>query len=135
MALPAPVAALRAVRNLIVDQGGTEILAVAAAIDLWLAQGGDFACALGLAPGWHSALRQRQREEILRELVRTFPGLRGRPMARAIADAASDYETRRWARDRAARRRPDDRDGWLYDLLVMGPIPAEATLRKCIGYS
>lgn len=134
MGAPAPIAALRAVRNLLIDQPDAALLPVAWAIDDWLASGGDFAVALGLAPGWHSALRQRQRDAALRELTRYFPDLCGRRLAKAITDAASDYETRRWPRDRTDRRRPDGKDGLFFDLLTLGRMPTEETLRKCIGY-
>jgi hypothetical protein len=134
MGVPIPITALRAVRALVLDQNDTTLLPVAWAIDAWLSGGGDFAEALGLAPGWHSALRQRQRDEALRELAtRHFPGLCGRPGARAMVAAATDYETRRWPRDRAAGRRPDGADGLLFDVLTLGRIPAEEMLRKCIG--
>jgi hypothetical protein len=79
MGVPVPITALRAVRALVPDQNDTTLLPVAWAIDAWLSGGGDFAEALGLAPGWHSALRQRQHDEALRELAtRHFPGLCGR---------------------------------------------------------
>ena len=134
MSAPTPIAALRAVRDLVIDHQDAALIPIAWAIDDWLANGGDFAAALGLAPGWHSALRQRQRDATLRDLAQYFPGLCGRALAKAIATAASDYETRRWSRDRTARRRPDGKDGLLFDLLTMGRMPTEETLRKCIGY-
>ncbi len=129
----APIDALRLVRDLVLEQPDRGLWPIAAAIDDWLASGGDFALALGLAPGWHAALRQRHRDATLRSLVLYFPGLCGRGLAKAMAIAAADYESRRWPRDRADRRRPDGKDGLLFDLLMMGHMPAEETLRKCIG--
>jgi hypothetical protein len=134
MSTPAPITALRAVRDLLIDHQDATLLPVAWAIDDWLANGGDFALSLGLAPGWHSALRQRQRDAALRDLTGYFPDLCGRRLAKALADAASDYEGRRWPRDRADRRRPDGMDGLIYDVLTLGRMPTEETLRKCIGY-
>jgi hypothetical protein len=135
MTVPNPITALRAVRDMLVNEADAAMLPVAVAIDNWLMTGGDFATALGLAPGWHSALRQWQRDATVGELARHFSGICGRPLARAMTAAAADYETRRWPRDRATRRRPDGMDGLFFDLLSMGGIPSEHTLRKCIGYS
>lgn len=133
-----PIAALRAVRTLLLTHDGLDAFQAAAlvarAIDDWLMNGGDFAAVLGMAPGWHSALRQRERAAALRELAdRYFPTLTGRALARALATAGRDYEARRWARNRAARHRPDGQDGLLHDIATHGGMPTEETLRKCIG--
>jgi hypothetical protein len=134
MGIPLPITALRAVRALVLEQTDPTLLPVAWAIDAWLSGGGDFAEALGLAPGWHAALRQRGRDAALRELAtRYFPGLCGRRLARELVAAGLDYETRGWPRDRDDGRRPDGADGLLYDVLTLGPMPAAEMLRKCIG--
>jgi hypothetical protein len=87
-----------------------------------------------MAPGWHSAMRQRQRDAALEELARAhFASLRGDPRARAMVAAATDYEARRWPRDRAAGRRPDGRDGLFFDVLSVGRMPGREMLRKCFG--
>ncbi len=129
----APLDALRAARAVLREHGGEDVMPVAWAIDAMLAHGIDFAMALGLAPGWHGAQRQRQRDRALRALAERYAPLTGRPLAKQLASDASRYERTRWPRDRSERRRPGGADGLLYDVLSLGPMPAEETLRKIIG--
>ena len=132
MSGPAAIDSLRRAISVLVEHGG-DVLPVARAIDDWLARGGDFAAVMGMRPGWHNTYRTRQREIALGELSRDFPGLQGRALARAMVDASAEYQRRRWHADAAAQRRPDGRDGRIYDVLVLGDFPTAETLRKCIG--
>lgn len=67
---------------------------------------------------------------ILSELaMRYFPGLRGRPLARAVTKAVAGYERRRKAAS-TPDGRPDGLDGLLHDLLRYGPLPSIETLRR-----
>lgn len=129
-----PIDALRRASAVLLDSADPPAWRVAEAIDLWLAEGGDFATALGMAPGWHSALRLRERDAALRELAMVhFAALRGDPRAKAMVAAAADYEAWRWPSDRASRRRPDGRDGLFFDVLSHGRMPGREMLRKCFG--
>ncbi len=135
---PHPLDALRTVRDLLLAVEDPEAqpaaLVVVGAIDAWFAEGGDFAAHLGLAPGWHSAMRQREQRRAIREAAeRHFGGMSCHKQARAMAAAALAYETTRWPQDRAARHRPDGLSGCLFDILSAGPMLAAETLRKCIG--
>jgi hypothetical protein len=131
--MPDPITALRRARDLLAEQGDADVVPVVWAIDGWIARGGDFAAALGMAPGWHSAARIRQRDAALRKLAAQYAPLRGRRLAAALVADAKRYETTRWPGDCADQRRPDGLQGLFYDLLSHGPMPAEETLRKCIG--
>src|ERR1700721_808177 len=116
MSAPGPIDALRRASTVLLDGADPAAWRVARAIDAWLNDGGDFAAAMGMSPGWHSAMRQRERDAALRELaLRHFPRQAGRGLARALVAAGQQYEACRWQRDRAARRRPDGQDGLLHD--------------------
>jgi hypothetical protein len=133
-AIPDPIVAVRAARDLLLLHGDAAVLAVARALDEWMARGGDFARALGLAGGWHSALVQRERDKALRELAdRYFPALTGRALAHALGAAGHEYESRQFPKHYAARFRPDGRNGLLYDVALLGGMPCEETIRKRIG--
>jgi hypothetical protein len=87
-----PVDALRRAVVLLLELDDAAALTVARALDDWLATGGDFAAHMAMAPGWYTSLRLRERALILNELARShFPGLQGRPLARAVAAAAFAY--------------------------------------------
>jgi hypothetical protein len=131
-----PIAALRAARDVLLMHGTADVVPVARAIDEWLAAGGDFAVALGMASNWHSTLRMRERDRALRELAaRHFSDLTGRALARALAAAGRQYEARCWSRDGAALRRPDGRDGLLHDIAAHGGMPSEGHLRRMFAGS
>jgi hypothetical protein len=135
---PHPIAAIRTAIRLLLDVDDPNTLPaaimVAGAMTAWLTSGGDLAEHMGLAPGWHGAMRQRERDKALQELARRyFPTLSGRPLARALAAAARGYEARQWPGDRAARRRPDGRDGLLHDVAAHGGMPGEARVRQIIA--
>lgn len=132
MSTPAPITALRAVRDLLIDQPDASLWPVAAAIDTWLAAGdGDFAAALGLPPGWHSALRRRQRNDVLCEVARRrFPALNPSAAALALLRASRRYEGTSWPRDRKSGRRPDGINGDIFDVLSLGEMPCERILRS-----
>ena len=85
-----PIAALRHALAVLLKHGGKDAVPAARAIETWLIDGGDFAQALGMAPGWHSAMRQRERDRAIGELARHhFAHLTGRPLARAVAAAGN----------------------------------------------
>ena len=131
-----PIADLAAAMNEMLASDDPACWRVAGAIELWLRTGGDFAAAMGMAPGWHSAHRQRERDGALRELARTnFPDLCGRPLANAVWQLIAGYEARRWPSDRAAGHRPDGAAGLAHDVLNSGPAPSLPTVRKSLGYS
>ncbi len=129
-----PIAALRHALAVLLKHGGKDAVPAARAIETWLIDGGDFAQALGMAPGWHSAMRQRERDRAIGELARHhFAHLTGRPLARAVAAAGEHYEARAWPRNKAARHRPDGRDGLLHDVAVHGGMPCESHLRRLLA--
>ena len=134
-----PITALRRASAMLLEHGGADVWPVAQAIETWLAEGGDFAAALGLAPGWHSAMRQRERDRAIGELARQhFHTLTGRPLARALAAEGQRYEAGGgWRRNKATQDRPDGRDGLLHDIATHGGMPGESHLRRlfCTGLS
>jgi hypothetical protein len=128
-----PITAVRSARAVLLACDDVAVLPVVRAFDTWLADGGDFAAALGMAPGWHSALRQKERDAALSGMAaRYFACLCGIRLAREIAAAGLDYETRRYPRDRTTGRRPDGMDGYLFDIALNGGMPGIETLRKRI---
>ena len=131
-----PLSDLAAATNVLLASDDPACWRVAAALELWLRTGGYFAAAMDMAPGWHSAHRQRQRDGALRELARTnFPGMCGRPLANAVWQLIAGYEARGWPSDRASGHRPDGATGLAHDVLNAGPAPSLPTVRKCLGYS
>lgn len=125
--------ALGSARRTLVDHADEKARPVIDAIDRFLA-GEDFAAALGMAGGWHSAFRQRERERALRMLeANYFCGLSGWPLAHALTAAASAYESGGWPQDRAARRRPSGMNGYLYDIFCVSKMPGEETLRRRVA--
>lgn len=104
-----------------------------------LARGLDRACrgealetALGLHGGWRHNDRVRRRNAALAVLVGYFPGKQGRALAAAIDTAVRRYGATAWERDRIAQRRPDGRDGLVFDLLSLGGLPSCDYLRRVI---
>jgi hypothetical protein len=89
--------------------------------------------AAGLADGWQRTWHQGQRNAALRELAtRYFPDLRGSARARAMARAGRNYEATQWLKNKAARFRPDGKDGLLHDVATHGGMPGWELLRKSI---
>jgi len=128
-----PLLAVRAARAVLVEHDSPETAAMVWALDSWLETGGDFAVALGFPAGWHCARKLRERDDALRELASVhFPALRGWRLARALRAAANDYQTHRWAADRATGQPANDADHLLYRVLSWGRFPAVETLRKAI---
>jgi hypothetical protein len=128
-----PLAAVRAARAVLLEHGDEPAIMLVWALDTWLATGRDFAIALGLPAGWHCARKLRERDDALRQLATVhFPTLRGWRLARALRAAAKDYETHRWAADRATGQPANDADRLIYQVLSWGRFPAAETLRKGI---
>lgn len=131
-----PLSDLAAATNVLLASDDPACWRVARAIDMWLRTGGDFAAAMDMAPGWHSAHRQRQRDTALREMAaKYFPALAGRKLACAVWQLIAGYEGRRWPIDKAAGHRPDGATGLAHDVLNTGPAPSLPTVRKSLGYS
>lgn len=124
------VGALRAVRDLLLEQPDTRLYVIAYAINAWIRDGGDFSQALGLPHGWRAMHRRELRDAALIDLVRRrFPEMEGRAAARAVAAAGRRYEGGAWPRDRRAERRPDGLNGDFFDILSLGELPSYGTLR------
>ena len=131
--MAAPLDALRAARDALVEHPDPAILTVVSAIDLWLAEGGDFAGALGLGATWHSALRMRERDAALGALAQQhYPDLTGRALARALVAAGRQYKTCCWSMN---ADRPDGRNGLLHDIAARGGMPSEGHLRRIFAGS
>jgi len=134
MTTAAPITALRAVRDLLVDHGDATLLPVARAIDDWLANGGSFAGALGLPPTWRSDARRSARDAALLRLARQhFPNMAVQTAALAIAAAARRYEGTAWPRDRQKHRRPDGLRGEIFDVLSLGDMPSVGTMCRILN--
>jgi hypothetical protein len=134
------VAAIRRAVAVLAEHGDAGVLEVARGVTDWLDQAEaatTLDAALDLPPGWRTELRRHQRDAALLDLVRRrFAGMEGREAARAVATAARRYEGSAWPRDRRANRRPDGMNGDLFDILIQGDMPSEATLRRLfIGLS
>jgi hypothetical protein len=134
------MAAIRRAVALMVEHGDAGVLEVARGVGNWLDQPDaevTLDAALGLPPGWRSDVRRHQRDAALLDLIsRRYPGMEGREAARAVATVARRYEGSSWPRDRRANRRPDGINGDIFDILVQGDMPSEATLRRIfIGLS
>jgi uncharacterized protein YbdZ (MbtH family) len=128
-----PLAVVRAARAVLLEHGDADATMLVWALDTWLESGGDFALALGLPAGWHCARKHRERDDALNQLAaRHFPTLRGWRLARALRAAAKDYQSHRWAADRATGRPTTDADRLIYQILSWGRFPAAETLRKGI---
>jgi hypothetical protein len=126
------VAAIRRAVALLIEHGDAGVLEVARGVADWLDQP-DAAvtldAALDLPPAWRCDVRRLARDAALLDLVRRrYPGLEGRETARAVAAAARRYEGSSWPRDRRANPRPDGLNGALFDILIRGDTPSEATL-------
>jgi hypothetical protein len=113
--------------------GDPEALHAADGLALWL--GSDVAtleAALGLPATWRSADRRRRRDDLYAKIAQmNVPGLKGAPLARAVAAEIDRYQTSSWLRDRASCRRPAGPNGLLYDLLALNEhLLGVAALRK-----
>jgi hypothetical protein len=129
------VAGVRKAVSLLAEHGDDGVVAVAGALAIWIDQAPaatiTFDDALNLPPGWRSALRRQQRDQALLRLWRHhFVGLQGREAVRAVSAAARRYEGTGWPRDRRTGRRPDGLNGDLFDVLCLGSLPAEGSLRR-----
>jgi hypothetical protein len=119
--------------------GDPEALHAADGLALWL--GSDVAtleAALGLPATWRSADRRRRRDDLYAKIAQmNVPGLKGAPLARAVAAEIDRYQTSSWPRDRANGRRPGGANAMLFDILNLGErflLDIEA-LRKLPGIS
>jgi hypothetical protein len=86
---------------------------------------------VGLATGWKSAAARAEQGlalVALRDIE--FPGLTGRPAARAVWATLRRYESTAWVRDRRADRRPDEENGRRFDVLSRGELPEESSLPR-----
>lgn len=90
-----------------------------------------FADAAGLPSRWRQAARIDERDRRLRDLaLRHFPGLSGRELAAAVAQAVRRYQGSSWPRDASSGRRPSGLTGEIFDLLQLGEIPCGSQLRS-----
>ena len=131
----AKIAAIAWASTYLAETGMPEGLFVADALILWLRDGGpelNLEQALGLAPGWRARACRYRREALIRDLAGHWPGLRGRAAARAIVARVLAYETQgRWKRDRSSKR-PDGLEGIIFELLHLGPMLGEESVRKIL---
>ena len=131
----ATVADLRRTVALLLEIPDPRIAALAENIDRWLSQPADaplsFDAVLGFPWGWRAAQQRQHRDAALTRLWRqACPEQAGREAARTIAGLVNRYETTSWPRDHRACRRPDGTNGFIYDVLTLGQIPGEETLRR-----
>jgi hypothetical protein len=136
-ATPASPRAIRAAVEILIAYGDGPTLGVAAALLSWLDQPAGQSKDLDsmFALPWRRRLTEclRRRNELLVDIAhRRFPGLGCRSTARAMAATFRGYETTAWPRDRASGRRPDGLSGDLYDVLSLGGVPAERSLRAIL---
>lgn len=89
---------------------------------------------LGVGSTWRSARRRQERDRLIQRIAgEYFAGLGGRPLAHAIAQAISAYETRSWPRERRTGRRRPGLPGLLFDLFTLGaPLLSEASIRTLV---
>jgi hypothetical protein len=128
------MSAIGAAVRILAESGDPEAVRVAEALAAWLTGNQCLEVAMGYAPGFRAAWRQRQRDEALRDLAsRHYPGVKGRELAAAVHCAVRRYETSvAWPRDRNARHRPDGEAGAAYDVLMHGELPGVEHLRKVV---
>jgi hypothetical protein len=93
-----------------------------------LSLGLPFWRAFELQSDWFDETVRHQRDQALRDIARRdHPGLRGKPLARAIDLARLRYLPT-FERDRRMRRRPDGARGRLYDILMTEKFPGYSQL-------
>ena len=130
-----PTGALHAAIAMLAGAGDPEILRVAMALRTWLdTESTSLESALGIPATWRASRVRMRRDRLYAALARHFPGLEGRPLARAITTAISQYEFGSWQSDRRAGRRPDGARGLIFELLALpGRRLDEEALRKVVG--
>jgi hypothetical protein len=126
-----PIAALRIVRELLLQRDDQASRMVATAIHGMLIEGLSFEIGMGLMPGWRGTAQRCARDHALAEIAAAFfPRSCVRQLAREVATALLRYGATAWPRDKAARRRPDGLRGLLFDVLMAGPPPGFSQLRN-----
>lgn len=81
-----------------------------------------------------------ERDKLLTEAARFFPGASDREVARRLRVALSRYRDGRWLRDRTEAGCPEQYVGtltqglWLI-LRTRDCVPSEMTIRRSLGYS
>ena len=83
-------------------------------------------------------LRLDERDKLLVEAARFFPGMSHREIARELRSALSKYRDGRWRRDRAAATCPAKHRGKLLQTLwlifkTLDAIPGETTIRRALS--
>ena len=136
MAAISPIDAVNRAAVILAETGDPAAAFVAEALSLWLRDGGPelgIDQALGFAPGWRAAQARQRREQAIRDLARQWPTLGGRAAARAMVAHAATYESRGgWKRDCRLGHRPDGINGIIFDLLHLGPMLGEESIRKIL---
>jgi hypothetical protein len=101
---------------------------------LWeWSRGKPFDQAAGLPSCWRAGWRQRATEAALRDIAReTCPTLAGRRASRKVTAVISEYVVSQWDVDRHAQSRPPGILGSCYDLLSIGPVPSDETIRRLL---
>ncbi len=128
------VAALRGAVVLLAKSGDDGMIRIAGAVTAWLADPQTLEQALALPPCWRQQACLCERDQRIRELAaRHWPELSGRPLARAIACRARQYETRGGFRRHQCTGRPPGIEGDLFDILSLGEMPGEARLRQLLN--
>jgi hypothetical protein len=139
-AIVARVDAVRRAALMLVEHGDAEMAQVGGALVAFLVTAkrpldadqrhAPLESLLGLGPTWRGDVRRQRRDALFLDIrKRRYGDLSNRRAAEQLSIDAARYAASAWLRDQRAGRRPDGLPGDLFDLLSLGAVPAEASLR------